>query len=145
MALENIVLMMDRLKFKYIPKEWKSKNIDKASEWISNEFGKRFEILVKEQLENKNIIGDIDYLGIDIKNKQIILGKCNYISLSSELRYWSDYIYKFNKKIAFINENFDDVKINLKRKFKIKENIDDFELRTVLIKHYLTIMELLCE
>lgn len=173
MALENIMLMMDKVKFKYIPKEWRSKKIDKASESTSNEFGKKFEFLVKEQLENKNIIGDIgflkrigdlqitkevgeiDYLGIDIKNKKIILGECKYISSGSEPRYWSDdidkftkkngYIDKFNKKIAFINENFDNVKMNLKRKFKIKENIDDFELRTVLITYYPTIMELLCE
>ncbi|MGU8577599.1 hypothetical protein ACV3RL_12960 [Clostridium perfringens] len=35
--------------------------------------------------------------------------------------------------------------MNLKRKFKIKENIEGFELRTVLITYYPTIMELLCE
>ena len=178
MVNENLTLLLRGICYKKIPTEWTSKKITKNIETITNKVGTWFEKVVEKQLEEKlgikgyssiknrigvgrnavsipEIVGEIDFIGINLAKDELILGECKMISPAVEPRLFHDdiskfmdegkgYVKQFNNKIAWFKENKDLIiecmlkSLNIELTEERKRNIS---IRNVLLTFYPSIVE----
>lgn len=177
MADENFVLLVRGICYKKMPNEWRNKEINTSIEHITNKVGAWFEKETNKQLKKLNIngninfknevgnkekfisipseVGEIDYLGIDLENHELIVGECKMISPALEPRLFYDdirkfmdgkegYIKKFNNKIKWISDNRQEILKCLLNYLHI--NMDDEEIskinqKNILFTFYPSIIE----
>ena len=177
MANENFVLLVRGICYKKMPNEWRNKDINTSIEHITNKVGAWFEKETNKQLKKLNIngdinfknevgnkerfisipsdVGEIDYLGINLENHELIVGECKMISPALEPRLFYDdirkfmddkegYIKKFNNKIKWVSDNRQEILKCLLNYLNI--NMDDEEIskinqKNVLFTFYPSIIE----
>lgn len=178
MVNENRTLLLRGICYKKIPIEWTSKKITKNIETITNKVGTWFEKVVEKQLEEKlgikgyssiknrigvgtnavsipEIVGEIDFIGVNIAKDELILGECKMISPAVEPRLFHDdiskfmdeskgYVNQFNNKIDWFKENRDKILESMLESLNIElteERKKSMNVRNVLLTFYPSIVE----
>lgn len=117
MALESFNQLVGGFVFRKVPREWRSKEVDKAISVLSNQAGKWFEDTVEEGLRRigfvglksirKHIgrhpyvtripsdVGEIDFLGYSEKENFLLIAECKMVQGGSEGKFFRDDIKEF--------------------------------------------------
>lgn len=176
MARECFILLLRGSFYKKFPNEWQNRKINKAINNLSDHLGKKFEKLVKDELDKLGIkgginfkkrignsgkyidipsnVGEIDYLGINLKTNEFIVVECKMISPALEARMWFDdiskfkgkdgYIEKFNRKIKFISENKKEIVECLAKSINLEidlEILESLKQKNILLTYYPSIIK----
>ena len=132
MALESLNQLVTGVVFKKLPPEWSNKSnnkVNKALAKLSNQAGKKFEHIVKENLASINIIGqisinkrvgdrnnfikippevgEIDFLGYSENENFLLIAECKLVQGGSEGKFFRDDIQEFIKSRKSYLKKFD--------------------------------------
>jgi hypothetical protein len=119
MASEALTILRAGVAFKRLPPEWCSPDVSTALERISNEAGKWFEGVVRDDLATVGVrgvagrqslgqgagllripeaVGEIDYLGYSERERLLVVAECKCVNEGSEPKYFRDSLNDFVQK-----------------------------------------------